>query len=100
MHLQFVVVIVSGIQPEKAQLPKPWERPVTPSILTPRDHCTVKKLVEFNVIFQTVHSTRRGHASITVGVCFYLVERSLSARRKEPGPRRACSEQTNRNKPL
>ena len=42
--------------------------------------------------------TRRGHASVTVGVCFYLVERSRSARRKEP--RRACSEQTNRNKPL
>ena len=33
-----------------------------------------------------------------VGVCFYRVERSRSARRKEP--RRACSEQTNRNKPL
>ena len=38
----------------------------------------------FNVSFQTVHWTRRGHASVTVGVCFYLVERSRSARRKEP----------------
>ena len=52
----------------------------------------------FNVSFRTVHLTRRGHASVTVGVCFYLVERSRSARRKEP--RRACSQQTNRNKPL
>ena len=52
----------------------------------------------FNVSSRTVHWTRRGHASVTVGVCFYLVERSRSARRKEP--RRACSEQTNQNKPL
>ena len=61
-------------------------------ILTPRDHCTVKKLVGFNVSFRTVHWTRRGHDSLTVGVCFYLVERSRSAGRKEP--LRACSEQT------
>ena len=80
-----VVVVVSGIQPEKAQLPKPGRGPPQ---LESRDHCTVKKLpkklVGFNVSFRTVHWTRRGHASVTVGVCLYLVERSRSARRKEP----------------
>ena len=50
-----------------------------------------QKTSGFNVSFRTVHWTRIGHASLTVGVCFYLVERSRSARRKEP--RRACSEQ-------
>ena len=47
-----------------------------------------------NVSFQTIHWTWRGHASVTVGVCFYFTERSRSARRKEQ--LRACSEQTNR----
>ena len=91
------IVVVSGFQPEKAQLP--W--PATLASDTPRPlygQKTPKKLVGFNVSFQTVHWTRIGHASVTVGVCFYLVERSRSAWRKEP--RRACSEQTNRNKPL
>ena len=95
------IVVVSGIQPEKAQTPIAWERPATLVSDTPRPlygQKTPKKLVGFNVSFQTVHWTRIGHASVTVGVCFYLVERSQSARRKEP--LRACSEQTNRNKPL
>ena len=80
-----VVVVVSGIQPEKAQTPIDWERPATLASDTPRPlygQKTPKKLVGFNVSFRTVHWTRIGHASVTVGVCFYLVERSRSARRK------------------
>ena len=99
--MPIVVVVVLEIQPEKAQTPKAWERPATLASDTQRPlygQKTPKKLVGFNVSFQTVHWTRIGHASVTVGVFFYLVERSRSAWRKEP--RRACSEQTNRNKPL
>ena len=94
---QGFVVVVSGIQPEKAQTPIAWERPATLASDTPRPlygKKTPKKLVGFNVSFRTVHWTRISHASVTVGVCFYFVERSWSARRKEQ--RRACSEQTNR----
>ena len=101
MAPRHVVVVVSGIQPEEAQTPNAWERPATLASDTPRllyGQKTPKKLVGFNVSFRTIHWTRIGHASVTVGVCFYLVERSRSARRKEP--RRACLEQTNRNKPL
>ena len=81
--------------------PIAWMRPATLASDTPRPlygQKTHKKLVGFNVSFRTVHWTRIGHASVTVGVCFYLVERSRSAWRKEPRP--ACSEQTNRNNPL
>ena len=53
--------------------PKAWERPATLASDTPRPlygQKTPKKLVGFNVSFRTVHWTRIGHASVTVGVCF------------------------------
>ena len=49
-----VVVVVSGIQPEKAQTPKAWERPATLASDIPRPlygQKTPKKLVGFNVSF-------------------------------------------------
>ena len=56
--------------------PKAWERPATLASDTPRPlygQKTPKKLVGFfNVSFRTVHWTRIGHASVTVGVCFTL----------------------------
>ena len=58
---QVVVVVVSGIQPEKAQTPIAWERPATLASDTPRPLCgqkTPQKLVGFNVSFRTVHWTR------------------------------------------
>ena len=56
--------------------PKAWERPATLASDTPRPlygQKTPKKLVGFfNVSFRTVHWTRIGHASVTVGVCLTL----------------------------
>ena len=101
VEAHFCILLLYQGSSLRSSTPIAWERPATLASDTPRPlygQKTPKKLVGFKVSFQTVHWTRIGHASVTVGVCFYLVERSRSARRKEP--RRACSEQTNRNKPL